>query len=108
MSRVGETGVGEMGIGETGVGEMGVGEAGPNQFMTYLKYIRKSCPRNIYPLKPHFYIVKLGFARVHIFFLFWLQNIDCGYSLEPPRRGGYNMYPQSMFWAKIRKISNFF
>ena len=29
-----------------------------------------------------------------------VQNIDCGYSLEPPRRGGYNEYPQSMFWAK--------
>ena len=32
------------------------------------------------------------------------QNIDCGYSLEPPRRGGSNEYPQSMFWANIRKI----
>ena len=35
--------------------------------------------------------------------LFLLLNIDCGYSLEPPRRGGsngrggYNVYPQSMF-----------
>ena len=28
-----------------------------------------------------------------------VQNIDCGYSLEPPRRGGSNEYPQSMFWA---------
>ena len=28
------------------------------------------------------------------------QNIDCGYSLEPPRRGGSNEYPQSMFCAK--------
>ena len=28
------------------------------------------------------------------------QNIDCGYSLEPPRRGGSNEYPQSMFWAE--------
>ena len=28
------------------------------------------------------------------------QNIDCGYSLEPPRRGGSNEYPQSMFLAK--------
>ena len=27
------------------------------------------------------------------------QNIDCGYLLEPPRRGGSNEYPQSMFWA---------
>ena len=32
------------------------------------------------------------------------QNIDCGYSLEPPRRGGSNEYPQSMFWADIWKI----
>ena len=49
------------------------------------------------PFEPHFYIVKLRFARVYIFFLFLLQNIDCGYSLEPPRLGGSNMYPQSMF-----------
>ena len=28
------------------------------------------------------------------------KNIDCGYSLEPPRRGGSNEYPQSMFLAK--------
>ena len=32
------------------------------------------------------------------------QNTDCGYSLDPPRRGGSNEYPQSMFWAEIRKI----
>ena len=32
------------------------------------------------------------------------QNIDCGYSLEPPRRGGSNEYPQSMFISKIRKL----
>ena len=25
------------------------------------------------------------------------QNIDCGYSLEPPRRGSSNGCPQSMF-----------
>ena len=31
------------------------------------------------------------------------QNLECGYSLEPPRRGGSNEYPQSMFWANIRK-----
>ena len=28
------------------------------------------------------------------------QNIDCGYSLEPPRRGGSNGYPQSMFLSR--------
>ena len=32
------------------------------------------------------------------------QYIDCGYSLEPPRRGGSNEHPQSMFCAEIRKI----
>ena len=59
--------------------------------------IRKTCPYNEYPLKPHFYIEKLGFAGVYLFFLFLLQNIGCGYSLEPPRRVGSNVYPQSMF-----------
>ena len=36
-------------------------------------------------------------------FLIFAQNIDCGYKLEPPRRGGSNEYPQSMFWSKIKK-----
>ena len=58
--------------------------------------IRKTCPCNVYPLEPHFYIAKLGYARVYLFFLFLLQNIDCGYSLEPPQHGGSNVYPQSM------------
>ena len=31
------------------------------------------------------------------------QNIDCGYSLEPPRRGGSNKYPQSMFLSRNKK-----
>ena len=30
------------------------------------------------------------------------------YSLEPPRRGGSNEYPQSMFWAEIWKKIEFF
>ena len=25
------------------------------------------------------------------------QNVDCGYSLEPPLQGGSNEYPQSLF-----------
>ena len=50
-----------------------------------------------YPLIPHFYIAKLGFTGVYLFFLILLQNIDCGYSLELPRRGGSNMYLQSKF-----------
>ena len=31
------------------------------------------------------------------------QNIDCGYSLEPPLRGGSNEYPQSMFLRRNKK-----
>ena len=39
-----------------------------------------------------------------IFFIFPLKTWDCGYSLEPPRRGGSNEYPQSMFFSKIRTM----
>ena len=59
--------------------------------------ITKTYLYNFYPLKPHFYIVKLEFTGVYIIFLISAQNIDCGYSLEPPQRGGSNEYPQSMF-----------
>ena len=59
--------------------------------------ITKICLYNIDPLKPHFYIVKLGFTGIYIIFLIFAQNIDCGYSLEPPRRGSSNEYPQSTF-----------
>ena len=39
-------------------------------------------------------------------FLIFAQNIDCRYTLaEPPRRGGSNEYPQSMFWSKNKKKS---
>ena len=31
------------------------------------------------------------------------RNIDCGYSLEPPHRGGSNEYPQSMFLSRNKK-----
>ena len=39
------------------------------------------------PLKPHFYIVKLGFTGVYIIFFISAQK----------HRGGSNEYPQSMF-----------
>ena len=60
-------------------------------------FITKTRLYNIDPLKPHFYIVKLGFTGVYIIFLISAQNIYCGYSLEPSRQGGSNEYPQSMF-----------
>ena len=33
------------------------------------------------------------------------QNIEFGYSLEPPRRGGSNEYPQSMLLSRSKKIN---
>ena len=41
--------------------------------------------------------------KVLIFFLFLHENICCGYSLEAPRGGASNEYPQHMFSWRIRK-----
>ena len=73
-----------------------------------LGIIKKTCLHNFDLLKPHFYILKPEFTGVYIIFLISAQNIDCGYSLGPPRRGGSNEYPQSIFWAEIWKISEFY
>ena len=73
-----------------------------------IKCITKTCLYNVDPLKPHFYKVKLGFTGVYIIFLISAQNIDGGYSLEPPRRGGSNEYPQSMFEQEYKKYQNFY
>ena len=53
-----------------------------------------------------FYHQKKGKFSDEYFYIFHIsaQNIDCGYLLEPPQWGGSNAYPQSMFWAEIRKI----
>ena len=32
-------------------------------------HIKITCPCNKYPLEPHFYIAKLGYAGKHFFFL---------------------------------------
>ena len=41
--------------------------------------------------------------KILILFPISAQNIDCGYLLEPPRRGGSNEYHNLSFWAEIRK-----
>ena len=44
-------------------------------------FITKTCLYNYmyYPIKPNFYIVKLGFTWYTLFsFYFLLENIDCG------------------------------
>ena len=49
--------------------------------------IQENLSMKYIPHKPHFYIEKNGVCRgkpIHLYFLFLIQNIDCGYSLEPP------------------------
>ena len=76
--------------------------------LAILYLITKTRLYNFDPFKPHFYIVKLGFTGVYIIFLISAQNIDCGYSLEPPHRSGSNDYPQSIcFQQKYEKYRNF-
>ena len=64
--------------------------------------ITKTYLCNVYPLIPHFYVVKLGYAGEYLFSLFSFQNIDCGYSLKPPRRGGSNVYSQAISPVECR------
>ena len=61
---------------------------------------------NFDPLKPHFYIVKLGFTGVYIIFLISVQNRDCGYSLlaEAVLTSTHNL----CFEQKYEKYPNFY
>ena len=53
-----------------------------------------------------FHLQKLKIFRLKTSDIYHMsaQNIDCGYSLEPPRRGGSNEYHNLWFWAEIKKI----
>ena len=56
------------------------------------KYIENFTSKNL----------KFSDKKIDIFHIS-AQNIDCGHSLEPPRRGGSNEYPQSMFLSRNKK-----
>ena len=43
-----------------------------------------------------------------LFFLLLDENICCGYSLEVPRRGASNEYPQHMFLLRNKKYIGIF
>ena len=62
-----------------------------NKAMPLRKHAYSNVLKILQPKTVNFQIIKM------IFFHISAQNIDCGYSLEPPRRGGSNEYPQSMF-----------
>ena len=67
----------------------------------YHKFITKSNHYENLPMEHTEVLVKL--EKIFDIFNMFVQNIDCGYTLEPPRRGGSNKYPQSMFWIKTKK-----
>ena len=63
--------------------------------------ITKTCLFNIpeiLPLKNKNFQIKNSYSH------FCAKNINCGYTLELPRRGSSNEYPQSLFFSKSRKI----
>ena len=53
--------------------------------------------------KFHLQKLKKNQIKISAIFRISAQNIDCRYSLEPPRRGGSNEYPQSMFLSRNKK-----
>ena len=75
--------------------------SGPNVSVQTGKLITKTClfkyTEFLLPKNENFQIKNSDI------FLISAQNIDCGYSLEPPQRGGSNEYPQSMFLSRNKK-----
>ena len=45
------------------------------------------------------YPYNIGLIFLRCIFFYFAQNTDYGYTLEPPRRGGSNEYPQATFWS---------
>ena len=45
---------------------------------------------------------------MYMVFLFLNKNICCGYSLEAPRRGASNEYPQNMFLLRNKRTKDTF
>ena len=60
-----------------------------------MKVLRKHAYSNILKISPP-QNGKVTDKNSDIFHIF-AQNIDCGYSLEPPHQGSSNEYSQSMF-----------
>ena len=66
------------------------------------RYITKTC---LFKYTENFTAKKWKISDKNSYILHMFdQNTDCGYSLEPPRRGGSNDNHNLCFWAEIRKI----
>ena len=68
----------------------------------YICYIKKTC---LFKYTENFTTKKNENFQIKKSDIFHIsaQNIDCGYSLELPRQGGSNEYPQSMFLSRNKK-----
>ena len=68
---------------------------------TLRKHAYSNILKILQPKKENFLIKILTFFHIPA------QNIDCGYTLEPPRRGGSNAYPQSIFFEQNKKNNEY-
>ena len=68
-----------------------------SQYYSLRKHAYSKTPKILPPKKAIFQIKNSDIFHISA------QNIDCGYSLEPPRRGGSNEYPESMFLSRNNK-----
>ena len=59
--------------------------------MTVRKHSYSNILKILQPIKETFQIKNSDIFHITA------RNIDCGYALEPPRLGGSNAYPQSIF-----------
>ena len=66
-------------------------------FIALRKHAYSNVQKNLTPKNENFQI------KISDIFHISAQNIDYGYSLEPPRRGGSNEYPQSIFLSRNKK-----
>ena len=69
--------------------------------LPFIPYITKTC---LFKYIENFTSKNWKFSdKISATFHISAQNIDCGYSLELPRRGGSNEYPQYMFLSRNKK-----
>ena len=73
-----------------------------NAFWTCLRRVSGVC--GILQVFQHVRCAFHLYANVWLLFYFCSKHRLWVYTLEPPRQGGSNEYPQSMFWSKIRNI----
>ena len=70
---------------------------GKSYCMTLRKHAYSNILKILQPEKENFQVKNSDIVHVSA------QNIDCEYPLDPPRRGGSNEYPLSMFLSRNKK-----